>query len=129
MSVLTSFQRAKLTIFSTAAKVDSPTVTTTLKNLGALYRRQGKYEAAETLEDCALRYAYFTILPPTLLEIFPRSRKDALDAVKGGKGGRGEKDRNTSKVILNIANKTPIQNYVLGKKTRQQGVSDRVCPI
>ncbi|XP_078675461.1 kinesin light chain 1-like isoform X21 [Branchiostoma floridae x Branchiostoma belcheri] len=41
-----------------AAKVDRyrvPTVTTTLKNLGALYRRQGKYEAAETLEDCALR--------------------------------------------------------------------------
>ncbi|KAK6013277.1 tetratricopeptide repeat protein [Ostertagia ostertagi] len=38
-----------------AAKVDSPTVTTTLKNLGALYRRQGKYEAAETLEDVALR--------------------------------------------------------------------------
>lgn len=38
-----------------AAKVDSPTVTTTLKNLGALYRRQGKFEAAETLEDCALR--------------------------------------------------------------------------
>ncbi|XP_021360394.1 kinesin light chain-like isoform X14 [Mizuhopecten yessoensis] len=38
-----------------AAKVDSPTVTTTLKNLGALYRRQGKYEAAETLEECAMR--------------------------------------------------------------------------
>ncbi|XP_043481605.1 kinesin light chain isoform X6 [Leptopilina heterotoma] len=38
-----------------AAKVDSPTVTTTLKNLGALYRRQGKYEAADTLDDCALR--------------------------------------------------------------------------
>ena len=38
-----------------AAKVDSPTVTTTLRNLGALYRRQGKYEAAETLEECALR--------------------------------------------------------------------------
>merc|ERR1712079_848626 len=37
------------------------------KNLGALYRRQGKYEAAETLEDCALR-----------------TRKDAMDAVKGG---------------------------------------------
>ncbi|XP_045536953.1 kinesin light chain isoform X2 [Papilio machaon] len=48
-----------------AAKVDSPTVTTTLKNLGALYRRQGKYEAAETLEDCALR-----------------SRKEALEGVK-----------------------------------------------
>ena len=28
-----------------------------------------------------------------------RSRKDALDAVKGGKGGRGDKDRNTSKVF------------------------------
>lgn len=38
-----------------AAKVDSPTFNTTLKNLGALYRRQGKYEAAETLEDCAIR--------------------------------------------------------------------------
>ncbi|XP_065661203.1 kinesin light chain isoform X3 [Hydra vulgaris] len=38
-----------------AAKVDSPTVTTTLRNLSALYRRQGKYEAAETLEDCANR--------------------------------------------------------------------------
>lgn len=48
-----------------AAKVDSPTVTTTLKNLGALYRRQGKYEAAETLDDCA-----------------QRSRKEALDIVK-----------------------------------------------
>ena len=45
----------KVTHFVPAAKVDSPTVTTTLKNLGALYRRQGKYEAAETLEDCALR--------------------------------------------------------------------------
>ncbi|KAH7964492.1 hypothetical protein HPB51_027270 [Rhipicephalus microplus] len=35
--------------------LECPTVATTLKNLGALYRRQGKYEAAETLEDCALR--------------------------------------------------------------------------
>uniref|UniRef100_A0A8D2JHX0 Kinesin light chain n=1 Tax=Varanus komodoensis TaxID=61221 RepID=A0A8D2JHX0_VARKO len=34
-------------------KVDSPTVNTTLKSLGALYRRQGKLEAAETLEECA----------------------------------------------------------------------------
>ncbi|XP_063696574.1 kinesin light chain isoform X2 [Culicoides brevitarsis] len=51
-----------------AAKVDSPTVTTTLKNLGALYRRQGKYEAAETLEDCALR-----------------SKKEAINLVKQAK--------------------------------------------
>jgi len=66
-----------------AAKVDSPTVTTTLKNLGALYRRQGKYEAAETLEDCALR-----------------SRKEALDVVKTGAGrssSRGDKVRSSSK--------------------------------
>ncbi|ERE90635.1 kinesin light chain 4-like protein [Cricetulus griseus] len=38
-----------------ACKVSSPTVNTTLRNLGALYRRQGKREAAETLEECALR--------------------------------------------------------------------------
>ncbi|XP_020772958.1 kinesin light chain 1 isoform X2 [Boleophthalmus pectinirostris] len=38
-----------------ACKVDSPTVTTTLKNLGALYRRQGKFEAADTLEEAAMR--------------------------------------------------------------------------
>lgn len=65
-----------------AAKVDSPTVTTTLKNLGALYRRQGKYEAAETLEDCALR-----------------SRKEALDIVKHSKVGNllgGDSDRRKS---------------------------------
>ncbi|MEJ1275950.1 hypothetical protein NN561_006849 [Cricetulus griseus] len=41
-----------------------PTVTTTLKNLGALYRRQGKFEAAETLEEAAMR-----------------SRKQGLDTV------------------------------------------------
>lgn len=39
-----------------AAKVDSPTVQTTLKNLCALYRRQGKHEAAESLENCRLRF-------------------------------------------------------------------------
>jgi len=73
-----------------AAKVDSPTVTTTLKNLGALYRRQGKYEAAETLEDCAMR-----------------SRKEyGLDLVKQGRvqqllagssgGGSGASDPSNS---------------------------------
>ncbi len=34
---------------------DQPTVTTTLKNLSLLYRRQGKYEAADTLENCAMK--------------------------------------------------------------------------
>lgn len=59
-----------------AAKVDSPTVTTTLKNLGALYRRQGKYEAAETLEDCAIR-----------------SKKEALELVQQARIGSAEKRR------------------------------------
>ncbi|XP_028903303.1 kinesin light chain 4 [Ornithorhynchus anatinus] len=38
-----------------ACRGSSPTVTTTLRNLGALYRRQGKMEAADTLEECVLR--------------------------------------------------------------------------
>lgn len=59
-----------------AAKVDSPTVTTTLKNLGALYRRQGKYEAAETLEDCAIR-----------------SKKDAIELVQQARVGSAERRR------------------------------------
>ncbi|XP_020823933.1 kinesin light chain 2 [Phascolarctos cinereus] len=65
-----------------ACKVDSPTVNTTLRSLGALYRRQGKMEAAHTLEDCA-----------------SRSRKQGLDAVSQTKvvellkdgSGRGER--------------------------------------
>ena len=48
-----------------AAKVDSPTVTATLKNLGALYRRQGKYEAAQTLESCASRSNRSNLPPGT----------------------------------------------------------------
>jgi kinesin light chain len=38
-----------------AMLADQPTVTTTLKNLSLLYRRQGKYEAADTLENCAAK--------------------------------------------------------------------------
>lgn len=63
-----------------AAKVDSPTVTTTLKNLGALYRRQGKYEAAETLEDCAIR-----------------SRKEAVNLVKDGMTPEGNRRLSASR--------------------------------
>ena len=33
----------------------SPTIATTLKNLSALYKRQGKMDAAEALEECASR--------------------------------------------------------------------------
>ena len=53
-----------------ALQIDSPTVTTTIKNLCALYRKQGKYEAAESLENCAIRF-----------------RKGALDVVKTSKAG------------------------------------------
>ncbi|CAC5374064.1 KLC [Mytilus coruscus] len=35
--------------------VVSPTVSSTLKNLGALYRRQGRYEAADILEEYLMR--------------------------------------------------------------------------
>lgn len=51
-----------------AAKVDSPTVTTTLKNLCALYRKQGKIAEAEQLESCALQH-----------------RRKAVDVVKSTK--------------------------------------------
>uniref|UniRef100_A0A3B3V381 Kinesin light chain n=1 Tax=Poecilia latipinna TaxID=48699 RepID=A0A3B3V381_9TELE len=51
-----------------ACKVDSPTVNTTLKSLGALYRRQGKLEAAETLEECA-----------------SKTRKQGIDAINQSK--------------------------------------------
>jgi len=60
-------------------QVDSPTVTTTLKNLGALYRRQGKYEAAETLEDCALRSINEVRNALTLPEIWPTEMLLLLD--------------------------------------------------
>ncbi|KAH7713579.1 kinesin light chain protein 2 [Aphelenchoides avenae] len=36
-------------------KADNPAVATTLSKLGALYRRQGKYQAAASLGDAALR--------------------------------------------------------------------------
>ncbi|XP_065191142.1 kinesin light chain-like isoform X2 [Sycon ciliatum] len=47
---------------------DSPTVQTTLKNLGALYRRQGKMDVADTFDDISVR-----------------SRKKALEVVKKSK--------------------------------------------
>ncbi|KAL5008880.1 hypothetical protein ScPMuIL_014461 [Solemya velum] len=95
-----------------AAKVDSPTVTTTLKNLGALYRRQGKYEAAETLEECAMRAkknALEVVRQAKITEVLgsdyskhqspkegrrrsssrERMRRDSMDNVSYEKGGDG----------------------------------------
>uniref|UniRef100_A0A3B5BCN7 Kinesin light chain n=1 Tax=Stegastes partitus TaxID=144197 RepID=A0A3B5BCN7_9TELE len=74
-----------------ACKVDSPTVNTTLKSLGALYRRQGKLEAAETLEECA-----------------SKSRKQGIDAINQSKvvellkdGAAGGSDRRHSREGIN----------------------------
>ncbi|KAG9346663.1 hypothetical protein JZ751_006975 [Albula glossodonta] len=74
-----------------ACKVDSPTVNTTLKSLGALYRRQGKLEAAETLEECATK-----------------TRKQGIDAINQSKvvellkdGGAGVGERRQSRESLN----------------------------
>ncbi|KAI4808494.1 hypothetical protein KUCAC02_000551 [Chaenocephalus aceratus] len=74
-----------------ACKVDSPTVNTTLKSLGALYRRQGKLEAAETLEECA-----------------SKTRKQGIDAINQSKvvellkdGGGGGGDRRHSREGIN----------------------------
>ncbi|XP_062373059.1 kinesin light chain 2-like isoform X3 [Sardina pilchardus] len=75
-----------------ACKVDrSPTVNTTLKSLGALYRRQGKLEAAETLEECATK-----------------NRKQGIDAINQSKvvellkdGGLSGAERRQSRDGLN----------------------------
>nr|KAF6465652.1 kinesin light chain 2 [Rousettus aegyptiacus] len=65
-----------------ACKVDSPTVNTTLRSLGALYRRQGKLEAAHTLEDCASR--------SRKQGLDPASQTKVVELLKDG-GGRGDR--------------------------------------
>uniref|UniRef100_A0A2K5C742 Kinesin light chain n=1 Tax=Aotus nancymaae TaxID=37293 RepID=A0A2K5C742_AOTNA len=78
-----------------ACKVDSPTVTTTLKNLGALYRRQGKFEAAETLEEAAMRSRKQEVLNnPENME--KRRSRESLngDAVKYESGPDGGEEWN-----------------------------------
>nr|XP_020454791.1 kinesin light chain 1-like isoform X6 [Monopterus albus] len=67
-----------------ACKVNSPTVNTTLRNLGALYRRQGKLEAAETLEECATRSRKQTRVVELLkdTEGDRRRSRDSLTSVK-----------------------------------------------
>uniref|UniRef100_A0A4W6CEB3 Kinesin light chain n=1 Tax=Lates calcarifer TaxID=8187 RepID=A0A4W6CEB3_LATCA len=85
-----------------ACKVNSPTVNTTLRNLGALYRRQGKLEAAETLEECAVRSRKQGIDPihqTRVVEILKdtegdrRRSRDSLTSVKYESGSEtGEED-------------------------------------
>ncbi|CAL8071955.1 unnamed protein product [Calicophoron daubneyi] len=42
---------------------ENSTVMTTLRNLAALYRRQGKFEAADTIEECAGRKSKSSVPP------------------------------------------------------------------
>uniref|UniRef100_A0AAQ5Y2S0 Kinesin light chain n=1 Tax=Amphiprion ocellaris TaxID=80972 RepID=A0AAQ5Y2S0_AMPOC len=73
----------------------SPTVNTTLRNLGALYRRQGKLEAAETLEECAVRSRKQTRVVEILkdTEGDRRRSRDSLTSVKYESGSEtGEED-------------------------------------
>ncbi|KTG47048.1 hypothetical protein cypCar_00044773 [Cyprinus carpio] len=84
-----------------ACKVDSPTVNTTLKSLGALYRRQGKMEAAETLEECATKnrkQGFDAINQSKVVELLKDGgcaggdRRQCRDGVNGPGGPRGDCD-------------------------------------
>ncbi|XP_076018742.1 kinesin light chain 2 [Genypterus blacodes] len=77
-----------------ACKVDSPTVNTTLKSLGALYRRQGKMEAAETLEECAnksRKQGIDAFNQSKVVELLKDGdRRHSRDGLGGPGGQRGE---------------------------------------
>uniref|UniRef100_A0A672PYB1 Kinesin light chain n=1 Tax=Sinocyclocheilus grahami TaxID=75366 RepID=A0A672PYB1_SINGR len=84
-----------------ACKVDSPTVNTTLKSLGALYRRQGKLEAAETLEECTTKtrkQGIDAINQSKVVELLKDGgcaggdRRQSRDGVNGPGGPRGDCD-------------------------------------
>ncbi|XP_055210508.1 kinesin light chain 2 isoform X1 [Gorilla gorilla gorilla] len=103
-----------------ACKVDSPTVNTTLRSLGALYRRQGKLEAAHTLEDCASRnrkqvglhvggggqtpvwpwvWSIHCLMPLPLPQgLDPASQTKVVELLKDGSGRRG--DRRSSRDMV-----------------------------
>ncbi|XP_059257037.1 kinesin light chain 2 isoform X1 [Mustela nigripes] len=84
-----------------ACKVDSPTVNTTLRSLGALYRRQGKLEAAHTLEDCASR--------SRKQGLDPASQTKVVELLKDGSGGRG--DRRGSRDVAGGAGARPESDF------------------
>uniref|UniRef100_A0A3Q3WPD5 Kinesin light chain n=1 Tax=Mola mola TaxID=94237 RepID=A0A3Q3WPD5_MOLML len=82
-----------------ACKVDSPTVNTTLKSLGALYRRQGKLEAAETLEECAsksrkqvLRCEDCNLSTVSVLKDGGSDKRHIREGLTGSGGQRGESE-------------------------------------
>ncbi|XP_061173779.1 kinesin light chain-like isoform X11 [Saccostrea echinata] len=86
------------------AKVDSPTVTTTLKNLGALYRRQGKYEAAEMLEECAMRSKKSALDVVKQTQVLGADySKDHLPPTNPGRRRSGSKDRGFRNSMENVS--------------------------
>ncbi|XP_063053868.1 kinesin light chain 2-like isoform X3 [Engraulis encrasicolus] len=74
-----------------ACKVSSPTVNTTLRNLSALYRRQGKMEAAETLDECAMR-SRKQVLRDGESDRDRRRSRDSLSSIKYESGSEAGDD-------------------------------------
>ncbi|GMT12331.1 hypothetical protein PFISCL1PPCAC_3628, partial [Pristionchus fissidentatus] len=107
-----------------AANVDSPTVTTTLKNLGALYRRQGKYEAADTLEDVALRAK-----KQFILQQVGGIPSNAAGAVMGGQMD----DLMTQSMMGSSAMSTPggsgTPSSRMTTSTSQSGIKNRILNV
>ncbi|XP_052697155.1 kinesin light chain-like isoform X8 [Crassostrea angulata] len=100
-----------------AAKVDSPTVTTTLKNLGALYRRQGKYEAAEMLEECAMRSKKSALDVVKQTQVLgPDYSKDHLPPNNQGRRRSASKDRGLRNSMENVSSYNgDTEDYEKGK--------------
>nr|XP_022329231.1 kinesin light chain-like isoform X10 [Crassostrea virginica] len=99
-----------------AAKVDSPTVTTTLKNLGALYRRQGKYEAAEMLEECAMRSKKSALDVVKQTQVLGADySKDHLPPSNQGRRRSASKDRGFRNSMENVSHNGDTEDYEKGK--------------
>ncbi|KAJ7341190.1 hypothetical protein JRQ81_005015 [Phrynocephalus forsythii] len=91
-----------------ACKVSSPTVNTTLRNLGALYRRQGKLEAAETLEECAMR--------SRRQGIDPINQTKVVEILKEGDGSERRRSRDS------LAGHVKYENATDGSEEVSMGV-------
>jgi kinesin light chain len=103
-----------------AAKVDSPTVTTTLKNLCALYRRQGKYAEAEQLESCALQHRRKAVDVVKSTKVMQILGTDAAASVNGTAspmaGGTTEKEKKKRYKLFSTKS-TPGKD----RKTKKEG--------
>lgn len=94
--------------------VRSPTVNTTLRSLGALYRRQGKLEAAHTLEDCASR--------SRKQGLDPASQTKVVELLKDGGSGRGDR-RGSREVPGGVGPRSEADLEEAGPAAEWSGVS------